>query len=67
MGRWSRLVAGAFPDWIDAPENLRWLDVGCGKGAFTKELGEFSPQTVSLKVSPSWERSTWLSSVWSGV
>jgi len=38
MGRWSRLVAAEFLDWLDAPKNLRWLDVGCGNGAFTEEL-----------------------------
>src|SRR5262249_2751681 len=38
MGRWSRVVGEAFLDWLNAPKNLRWLDVGCGKGAFTEEL-----------------------------
>ena len=37
MGRWSRLVAEAFLDWI-TQKNPRWLDVGCGNGAFTEEL-----------------------------
>jgi SAM-dependent methyltransferase len=38
MGRWSRIVAEAFLDWLNAPKNLRWLDVGCGNGAFTEKL-----------------------------
>jgi ubiquinone/menaquinone biosynthesis C-methylase UbiE len=38
MGRWSRIVAEAFLDWLDAPRSLKWLDVGCGNGAFTEEL-----------------------------
>jgi len=38
MGRWSRLVAEAFLKWLNAPNNMRWLDVGCGNGAFTEEL-----------------------------
>jgi ubiquinone/menaquinone biosynthesis C-methylase UbiE len=38
MGRWSRLVAEGFLDWLNAPKNLRWLDVGCGNCAFTEEL-----------------------------
>ncbi len=38
MGRWSRLVGGMFLDWLDVPNGLRWLDVGCGNGAFTEEL-----------------------------
>ena len=37
MGRWSRIVGTAFLDWLDAPKNLRWLDVGCGNGAFTED------------------------------
>lgn len=38
MGRWSRLVGESFLEWLDAPRGLRWLDVGCGNGAFTEEL-----------------------------
>jgi ubiquinone/menaquinone biosynthesis C-methylase UbiE len=38
MGRWSRLAGESFLDWLDAPKDLRWLDVGCGNGAFTEEL-----------------------------
>jgi ubiquinone/menaquinone biosynthesis C-methylase UbiE len=38
MGRWSRLVGEGFLDWLDVPIGLRWLDVGCGNGAFTEEI-----------------------------
>jgi SAM-dependent methyltransferase len=38
MGRWSRLVAKDFLNWLDPPHDLWWLDVGCGNGAFTEEL-----------------------------
>jgi 2-polyprenyl-3-methyl-5-hydroxy-6-metoxy-1,4-benzoquinol methylase len=38
MGRWSRKVGKLFLDWLDAPKNLSWLDVGCGNGAFTEEI-----------------------------
>jgi ubiquinone/menaquinone biosynthesis C-methylase UbiE len=38
MGRWSRIVGGIFLDWLKQPGNLRWLDVGCGNGAFTEEI-----------------------------
>ena len=48
MGRWSRLVGTAFLEWLDAPKGLRWLDVGCGNGAFTEELiARCSPTTVT--------------------
>lgn len=35
MGTWSRLVGETFLDWLAAPPGQRWLDVGCGTGAFT--------------------------------
>ena len=38
MGRWSRLAGEIFLDWFDIPANVRWLDVGCGNGAFTAAL-----------------------------
>jgi ubiquinone/menaquinone biosynthesis C-methylase UbiE len=38
MGRWSRVAGESFLDWLDIPGNVRWLDVGCGNGAFTEAL-----------------------------
>jgi SAM-dependent methyltransferase len=38
MGRWSRLAGDVFLDWLELPNGLRWLDVGCGNGAFTEVL-----------------------------
>lgn len=35
VGRWSRLVAGRFVDWLRPGAGARWLDVGCGTGALT--------------------------------
>jgi ubiquinone/menaquinone biosynthesis C-methylase UbiE len=40
VGRWSRLVAREFLDWLDAPTGLDWLDVGCGTGALTNAIAE---------------------------
>lgn len=40
MGRWSRPVGEAFLDWLGPEPNLRWLDVGCGSGAFTELIVE---------------------------
>lgn len=31
MGRWSRVVAQEFLDWLNVPKNLRWLDIGLWK------------------------------------
>ena len=38
MGKWSQLVGAAFLDWLAPASGLRWLDVGCGNGAFTEML-----------------------------
>jgi ubiquinone/menaquinone biosynthesis C-methylase UbiE len=35
IGRWSRVVAREFLDWLNAPERGRWLDVGSGTGALS--------------------------------
>jgi len=38
MGRWSRRVGEIFLDWMAVPKGMRWLDVGCGNGAFTETV-----------------------------
>src|SRR6202166_5015830 len=38
MGAWSQLAGGTFLDWLAPPSGLRWLDVGCGNGAFTEMI-----------------------------
>ena len=40
MGRWSLLAGNAFLDWLSPARGLRWVDVGCGNGAFTQLLAE---------------------------
>ena len=40
MGRWSRLAGETFLDWLAPQSGWRWLDVGCGNGAFTEMLVE---------------------------
>ncbi len=53
MGRWSRLAGEKFLDWLAAPKDLQWLDVGCGNGAFTEVLiARCSPAAV-IGVDPS--------------
>src|SRR5271170_3723159 len=48
MGRWSQLAGAKFLDWLDAPNGLRWIDVGCGNGAFSEVLiGRCSPAVVT--------------------
>jgi ubiquinone/menaquinone biosynthesis C-methylase UbiE len=36
MGYWSRLAGETFLDWLAPSPGLRWIDVGCGSGAFTE-------------------------------
>ena len=38
MGVWSRLAGDIFLDWLAPRPGLRWIDVGCGNGAFTELL-----------------------------
>jgi SAM-dependent methyltransferase len=40
MGRWSRLIGEQFLAWIAPEPGGRWLDVGCGNGAFTAQIYE---------------------------
>ena len=40
MGTWSQLAGERFLDWLLPRTGLRWLDVGCGNGAFTELLVE---------------------------
>ena len=38
IGRWSRLVAARFLDWLDVADSKRWVDVGCGTGALLQTI-----------------------------
>ena len=38
MGTWSQLAGETFLDWLAQRSGLRWLDVGCGNGAFTATI-----------------------------
>jgi SAM-dependent methyltransferase len=40
MGKWSRLAGEVFLGWLKPAQGLRWVDVGCGNGAFTELLAE---------------------------
>jgi SAM-dependent methyltransferase len=40
MGIWSRKVGEIFLDWLAPAQGLRWIDIGCGNGAFTELLVE---------------------------
>lgn len=36
MGVWSQLAGEKFLDWLAPAAGQRWVDVGCGNGAFTE-------------------------------
>lgn len=38
MAVWSRAVGQIFLDWLSPAAGQRWIDVGCGNGAFTDLL-----------------------------
>jgi SAM-dependent methyltransferase len=40
MGRWSRLVAAEFLDWLELPAGLRWIDICCGSGVLSATISE---------------------------
>jgi ubiquinone/menaquinone biosynthesis C-methylase UbiE len=40
MGAWSRIAGVTFLDWLAPPPGLRWIDIGCGSGAFTELIVE---------------------------
>jgi len=47
MGRWSRRLAPRFVAWLDVPDEVHWLDVGCGTGALTDAIcSEAAPASV---------------------
>src|SRR5262245_24550907 len=56
MGRWSQLVGDKFLDWLNAPKGLRWLDVGCGNGAFTERIVSCCAPAEIVAIDPSEEQ-----------
>jgi ubiquinone/menaquinone biosynthesis C-methylase UbiE len=58
MGGWSRIAGQVFLDWLAPEPGLRWIDVGCGNGAFTElviqrcvsaEMQGIDPSEAQLK------------------
>lgn len=56
MGQWSRIAGNVFLDWLDLDSRLRWVDVGCGNGAFTELLVERCDPTGVEGLDPSPEQ-----------
>ena len=53
VGRWSRLVARQFLKWLELPQGLRWLDIGCGTGALSFAILEHCNPAEVMGVDPS--------------
>src|SRR3954468_22343927 len=48
MGRWSRAIGEKFLAWLSPPKDARWLDVGCGTGAFSELIAQHcAPKSLS--------------------
>lgn len=53
MGRWSQIAGVVFLDWLAAPKDSCWLDVGCGNGAFSEVLMARCPPSKLHGIDPS--------------
>src|SRR6478735_5096126 len=53
VGRWSRLVAREFVDWLDVAPGRRWLDIGCGTGALSRTILERAAPQALMGIDPS--------------
>jgi SAM-dependent methyltransferase len=53
MGFWSRLTGEIFLDWLAPPPGLKWIDIGCGTGAFTELIVERCAPAQVQGVDPS--------------
>lgn len=56
MGLWSRKVGEKFLDWLSVVDGMRWLDVGCGNGAFTEILTQHCAPAALAGIDPSAEQ-----------
>ncbi len=53
MGVWSAKAGAVFLDWLKPTPGLRWIDVGCGNGAFSALLAERSAPAEVQGIDPS--------------
>ena len=56
MGVWSRIAGQTFLDWLGPSSGLRWIDIGCGNGAFTELLVERCSPAEVQGIDPSEEQ-----------
>jgi len=53
VGRWSRLVALRFLDWLAMPAGSRWADIGCGTGALSQLILRHDNPVRLIGIDPS--------------
>src|SRR4051812_1940373 len=53
MGVWSRLAGSIFLKWVQVPAGGRWLDIGCGNGAFTELIVQSCSPAAVTGIEPS--------------
>ena len=53
MGAWSRIAGEIFLEWLAPAPSLRWIDIGCGSGAFTELLVERCAPAEVQEIDPS--------------
>ncbi|MDC0399505.1 methyltransferase domain-containing protein [Alphaproteobacteria bacterium] len=56
MGVWSALIGNHFIDWLSPRSDGKWLDVGCGNGAFSQLITEKSAPGFLSGIDPSPEQ-----------
>lgn len=52
MGVWSQMVGEQFLNWLNLPNDLKWLDVGAGNGAFTALLDQAVQPSYLVGIDP---------------
>lgn len=52
MGRWSRAAGALFLDWLAPAAHVRWLEIGCGTGAFTRLVSERCRPMAIVAIDP---------------
>jgi SAM-dependent methyltransferase len=55
MGRWSRLIARGFLEWIAPRPGLNWLEIGCGTGALSEMILTHAAPASLIAIDPSME------------
>ena len=53
MGVWSRLAGDEFLTWLAPEPGQRWIDVGCGNGAFSELLAARCSPSEIVGIDPS--------------